>query len=324
MFSSEFYENKWKNLLGDIGPYQISSRKFWNEINKLKSAKQSSSLPNLNIKDRLYKTDNERADLFSGILSETFSDLNHASKSKFDGIFFAQVSHSLKHADFSKGGFIPVSTRELIKAIKKFKINSSPGYDGIQNIFLKKLPFEYVQKVLLRLINLAFCKGIPNDWKIAVITMIPKKNLRSTDPSDYRPISLLSCISKVLERIVKTRLYKFLENFDVIFKQQSGFRNNRGTADNLLFFTQKINENLNKNRKACSIFFDISKAFDKVWHEGLILKLYKLGVDYYILRYIMDFRSNRKFMVKVNNHLSKPSRFNVEFLKARSSGLFFF
>ena len=79
--------------------------------------------------------------------------------------------------------------------------------------------------------------------------MIPKKTLRSTDPSDNRPISLLSCISKVLERIVKTRLYKFLENFDVILKQQSGFRNNRGTADNLLFFTQKISENLKKTVK---------------------------------------------------------------------------
>ena len=87
-------------------------------------------------------------------------------------------SHSLKITDFSKGGFIPVSTRELIKAIKKLKINSSPGDDGIQNIFLKKLPFEYVQKVLLRLINLAFCKGIPKDWKIAVITIFTCKILR--------------------------------------------------------------------------------------------------------------------------------------------------
>ena len=91
--STEFYENKWKNLLGDIGPYPVSSRKFWNEINKFKSAKQSSSLPNLNFTDRLYKTDNEKADLFSGILSETFSDLNHTSKSKFDEDFFAEVSH---------------------------------------------------------------------------------------------------------------------------------------------------------------------------------------------------------------------------------------
>jgi len=158
----------------------------------------------------------------------------------------------------------------------------------------------------LRLINLAFRKGTPNEWKTAVLTMIPKKTLRSNDPADYRPISLLSCISKVLERLVKTRLYTFLEISGIILKQQSGFRSNRGTTDNLFFFTQKISENLNKNRKACSIFFDISKAFDKVWHDGLIFKLNNLGVDNYLIRYLIDFLSQRKFKVKINNCYSKP------------------
>ena len=72
--------------------------------------------------------------MFSGILSETFSDLNYTSKFKFDEEFFAGVSQSLKNSVFSKGGFIPVSIRELIKAFKRLKINSSPGDDDIQNI----------------------------------------------------------------------------------------------------------------------------------------------------------------------------------------------
>ena len=75
----------------------------------------------------------------------------------------------------------------------------------------------------MRLINLAFRKGTPNEWKTAVLTMIPKKTLRSNDPADYRPISLLSCISKVLERLVKTRRYTFLENLGIILKQQSDY-----------------------------------------------------------------------------------------------------
>ena len=93
--------------------------------------------------------------------------------------------------------------------------------------------FEYVQRVPSRLINLAFRKGTLNEWKTAVLTMIPKKTLRSNDPADYRPICLLCCISKVLERLVKTRLYTFLENSDIILKQQSGLRSNRGKIDNL-------------------------------------------------------------------------------------------
>ena len=76
--SSEFYDDKWKTLLGDIDPYPVSSRKFLNEINKLKSSKKFSNLPNLNFENRLYKTDNEKAGLLLDILTETFSSQIHS------------------------------------------------------------------------------------------------------------------------------------------------------------------------------------------------------------------------------------------------------
>ena len=94
--------------------------------------------------------------------------------------------------------------------------------------------------------------------------MIPKKNFKSKDPNGYRPISLLSCLGKLSERLVKERIYSFLESKNFFVEQQSGFRYNRGASDNLIIFTQKIGENLSVKKKACGIFFDISKAFDKV------------------------------------------------------------
>ncbi len=86
-----------------------------------------------------------------------------------------------------------------------------------------------------------------------------------------------------------SRIYKFCEDAGIIVPQQSGFRNNKGAADNLVFFTQKISKTLNKDKKACGIFFDISKAFDKVWHNGLIYKLINLNVAGYMIKYIVDF-----------------------------------
>ena len=68
--------------------------------------------------------------------------------------------------------------------LNKLKNNSSPGPDGIDNILIKKLPFEYVHKVLLRLFNLSLVEGLPVIWKIASITMIPKKDSKSKDPGD--------------------------------------------------------------------------------------------------------------------------------------------
>ena len=122
----------------------------------------------------------------------------------------------------------------------------------------------------------------------------------------YRPISLTSCLGKLIERLVKNRLNFFMELWNIIVKQQSGFQNNKGTADNLIFFTQKISESLNAKKKACGIFFDISKAFDKVWHNGLIYKLIKLNIPSYLLKYIVDFLKDRQFRVSVGEALSEP------------------
>ena len=102
-----------------------------------------------------------------------------------------------------------------------------------------------------------------------MITMIPKKASNSTNPKDYRPISLTSNVAKIAEKMVSYKLKEFLKQNNVIIKQQSGFRNHRQTKDNLLFITQKISEQFNRRKKVLAIFFDIAAAFDKVWHKGL-------------------------------------------------------
>ncbi len=89
--------------------------------------------------------------------------------------------------------------------------------------------------------------------------MILKKERISRDPEKYRPISLTSCLSKFTERLVKARLYNFLESNDFFVMQQSGFGNNKDASDNLTYFTQKLSENINRRKKAVGIFFDISK-----------------------------------------------------------------
>ena len=89
------------------------------------------------------------------------------------------------------------------------------------------------------LVNLSLAEGLPDAWKTASITMITKKENKSSSPSDYRPISLTSCVGKLVERIVKARLYSFLEGKNLIVKEQSGFRNKRGTADNLISHSGK-------------------------------------------------------------------------------------
>jgi len=106
--------------------------------------------------------------------------------------------------------------------------------------------------------------------------------------------------------MVTMRLVSFLVANNLIVKEQSGFRKNRGANDNLLFLTQKVSENLKRRKKSLGIFFDIAKAFDKVWHEGILYKMIQLKIPSYIIFWVKSFLQNRKFKVKVEDAKSNP------------------
>jgi len=107
---------------------------------------------------------------------------------------------------------------ELNKVLKKLKPSYSPGDDQIPKIFLKKLPYSFLE-ILLRLCNLAYTVVLPQWWKVAKITMIPITIGKSKDPGDYRPISLASCLGKFAERMIKTRLYSYLEGNNLLLRR---------------------------------------------------------------------------------------------------------
>ena len=250
----------------------------------------------------IYKSDEEKANLFASRLRETFTD--DPVSPEFDVKFREEAENFVKNFDLSDNKFEKISITELEGLIKTLKIGSSPGEDGIHNIFLKKLP-RCALELIVEIVNRSFEEGLPDSWKTGIITMIPKTESKSSSPADYRPISLTSCVGKLAERVVKARLYAYLENNKLLPDQQSGFRRRRSTADNLIFVTQKIQECINRRKKVCGIFFDISKAFDKVWHDGLIYKLAKLKVPVYLLIFIMSFLKDRSCRISVNKILSE-------------------
>ena len=298
----DYTERRWSNFLGKLGPYPASSSIFWQIINKARTQKKSSSIPTLIVDNKKYESDEDKANLFAKVLGETFTE--SGASTDFDSIVYTYVEDFVSKIDYSEDQYPKVTFSELVGIIKNLKEDSSPGEDGIHNRFLKNLSSKGLD-LLLKMVNLSLIDGLPKAWKTAVITMIPKKDLKSSNYADYRPISLLSCVGKLAERVIKNRLYSFLEGKNLIINEQSGFRNKRGTADNLLFMTQKIQECLIRGIKVCGIFFDISKAFDKVWHSGLIYKLVYLGVPMYIIRFIKSFLSDRSFRVKINEKFSE-------------------
>ena len=136
---------------------------------------------------------------------------------------------------------------------------------------LKNLSPSFIL-ILRNLMNISYTTAtLPKDWKNTKMIMIPKKyDCDLKDPSNFRPLILTSSIAKLAERIVADRLVNYFNKKNSIVSHQSGFRIGRGTHDNLMYLTQKTELALSFNQRICAVYFDISKAFDRVWHNGLL------------------------------------------------------
>ena len=144
------------------------------------------------------------------------------------------------------------------------------------------------------MINLSIVNGIvPDKIKIAKVIPIHKKG-DPLDISNYRPISLLSSISKVLEKIIHKRTIRFLKNLDIFSDSQFGFRQKHSTTHTILYFIDHIASAIDDHLHTLGIFLDLSKAFDTIDHEILLYKLSHYGIRGKALEWFRSYLTNRK------------------------------
>ena len=150
----------------------------------------------------------------------------------------------------------------------------------------------------------------PSDWKLAKVTPIYKDGCKS-DVGNYRPISVLNIISKIIERAVHNQLYEYLTMCNILSPSQSGFRSNHSTNSTLLDVTDYILKNMNDGKATAAIFLDLRKAFDTVNHKILFSKLYDYGIRNHTLNWFISYLSNRAQRVNVNSSLSDFRSINI-------------
>ena len=139
----------------------------------------------------------------------------------------------------------------------------------------------------------------PDQWKEANVTPVHKKNDKQII-SNYRPISLLPILAKVFEKIIFTNLFKYLKVNNLITENQSGFQSGDSCTNQLLSLVHEIHESFDCGLEVRSVYLDMSKAFDKVWHEGLIFKLKQNGIEGKLLNLLSNYLINRKQRVVLN------------------------
>ncbi|RUS82209.1 hypothetical protein EGW08_010023 [Elysia chlorotica] len=182
-----------------------------------------------------------------------------------------EVSHGQKDIEMAR----QLTHEELERAIKALKMKKSPGPDQVTNEMIVNLGHGMKRK-LLQLFNTSWKTGrIPHAWKVANMTPIYKQGKNKGKAESYRPISLLSCLCKKMERMVKTRMTWHIESNNIIIEEQAGFRKGRCTEDQITLISQNIEDGFQEKKNTLVVWIDMEKAFDRVWKKGLSYKLQK-------------------------------------------------
>lgn len=198
----------------------------------------------------------------------------------------------------------PIVSHEIRSEIKKLKNNKGAGTDGITAEHLKKV-VDLICEPLSQIFNLGFQQGVfPTVLKETNVIPIFKKG-ETASPASYRPINLISTCSKLAEKLMCTRLEKFLAKADWISPQQYGFRAGRSTNEALLEFSAIINVGINEGKKVGAILVDLAQAFQTVDHTILLNTLERAGVRGVARDWFHSYLTDRKQKVlNISNHCS--------------------
>jgi len=193
---------------------------------------------------------------------------------------------------------------ELEAAINHAK-DGAPGQDDLHYSFFRNSGPAF-RTAFLHVINSHWRSArFPDAWKHATVKPIPKPGRDHTDPLNFRPISLLSCAGKLMERMVYDRLYWLAESHDWMSPFQSGFRRSRSTTQPLIRLVQDAQDAFAAHEEVAAAFLDLTKAYDTVWHDALIYKLHRKGIRGRLLCWFRDFLTRRRCVVRIGVALSK-------------------
>ena len=182
--------------------------------------------------------------------------------------------------------------KELKSALNKAH-DCSPGHDKVHY----QVPLTSLS-VLLDIFNDIQQSGdFPSSWQEALVIPIPKPGKDASDPADYHPIALTSCLCKTLERMVNDRLVWFLEKNNLIVDVQSRFRRQRGTINHLVRFETFVREAFINRQHVVSVFFDLESAYDTTWTYGILKDLHDFGLLGRLALFISAFLDKRFFCV---------------------------
>lgn len=268
-------------------------KKFWKNLNSLLHNSSKNMPTKIKFNDSVISDPTAIADAFnqhfSSISNTKCSNYSYLSSCKMQGSSF----------DFST-----IYPTDVQQAISDLKAGSGMDPDGLEVRFIK-VASHVLSFPLANLFNLSLSTGVvPPMWKSARVTPIHKGG-DPQDPNNYRPISIISSVAKVFEKLVFKQLFKYINDSSILSPYQSGFRPNFSTTTALTKFTNDVSSALGNNMSMGAIFIDLSKAFDMVNHYLLLDKLHAIGLSKEAILWFNSYLHGRRQRVSLHGSLSQ-------------------
>ena len=258
-------------------------RKFWQCSRVLMGNKVCSSIPPILQNGKSVTDSSTKCELFNAYFCEQHCLPSDATEDSLPD--FQLITHNKLTA-------LHITPEQVLRVLLSLDVNKSVGPDNISNKMLK-LASQDIAKPL-DIFNYSLrTSTYPTVWKRANITPVFKKGNRQ-EVKNYRPISLLCNISKVFERLVFNHLYQYLVSNNLLTEKNSGYKKHDSTICQFLLLCDKIYKGIDEQKEVRMVFLDASKAFDRVWHAGLLFKLRQLGLTSSLVTWIQSYLSDRK------------------------------
>ena len=282
-----------------ITSQKLGSRDFWRIANSVLN-KSKSVMPPLFNRPEVRSSASDKAKLFA----KNFSKNSNLDDSGISLPVFPSRTYLKLHN-------ISITPKMVKKVITNLDSSKASGPDCIPVVVLKNCEPE-LSHILAKLFNNCLKKScFPDCWKVSSVIPVFKNFGERSTAKNYRPVSLLSVVSKVFEKLVNNRIVDHLEKGSLFSDFQHDFRSSRSTADLLTVVSDRVATAFNRSGATRAVAFDISKAFDRVWHAGLLHKLKHYGISGQIFGLISSFLSNRLLRVVLDGKSSQEYPVNA-------------
>ena len=266
---------------------------FWKTLKKILPGEKKTASPNICVQGTMSSDKKLIANAFNGFFINTAARLCESVRSSCGT---AASSHQPGPCRYPPFKFEDVSEEFVSAQLRGLKAGKAVGCDNIPARLLVDSATT-VAKPLTKIINYSLRHGeVPREWKSARVIPLFKKG-KADDMDNYRPISILPAISKVLERVVHHQLLTHLQRHNILSPYQSGFRKRHSTEWAAMCFADSICRNIDMGMMAGAVFIDLRKAFDTVHHDVLLRKLSGLGVTEDELKWFTNYLSDRSQVV---------------------------